>query len=105
MWHLSYLRHACALDVHNHTHMLCIHTKYRQELHCWVGIMLLKTQLSGEKPQTERGDTVRNVYKAAWGRMAEDQQTPRALCGLRKKARQRLVLDDKDLKFNLTLKF
>lgn len=43
--------------------------------------MLLKTQLSGEKPQTERGDAVRNVYKAARGRTAEDERAPRTLEG------------------------
>lgn len=54
------------------------------------GIMLLKTQLSGEKPQTERGDAVRNVYKAARGRTAEDEGAPRALCGLSGRAEIRI---------------
>lgn len=58
--------------------------------------MLLKAQLSGERPQTERGDAVRNVYKAARGRMSEDEMAPRALCGL--KVTQRLASHTVDFK-------
>lgn len=81
---------------HMHTHAVYMCTKCRQGLHCWAGIMLLKAQLSGERPQTERGDAVRNVYKAARGRTAEDERAPRALCGL--KATQRLVSNGVDFK-------
>lgn len=41
--------------------------------------MLLKSQLSREKLQTERGDAVRNVYKAVRGRTADDDRAPPAL--------------------------
>lgn len=53
--------------------------------------MLLKTQLSREKPKTERGDAVWNVYKAVRGWTAGDEGDPRALCDLGKKATRRLV--------------
>lgn len=53
---------------------------------------MLKAQLSGEKPQTERGDAVRNVYaKAASGWTAQDMRK-------RKKAARRLFSDRVDLK-------
>lgn len=37
--------------------------------------MLLKNQLSGEELQTERGDAVRNVYKATRGWKTEAEST------------------------------
>lgn len=55
--------------------------------------MLLKTQLSGEKLQTERGDVVRNVYKAVRGWKAEDERVPHAFCGSRKQETQSSVSD------------
>lgn len=77
---------------HTHTHIPYIYAhKVSAGAALLSGIMLLKTQLSGEKPQTERGDAVRNVYRAARGRTAEDEGAPRAL---RIRSRpQRLVLD------------
>lgn len=44
--------------------------------------MLLESQLFSEKAQTERGDAVRNVCRAARGRM--DHRAPCALFGLRR---------------------
>lgn len=59
MWHLSHLRHACVLDIQNHTHTAVhIYTQSVGRAALVSGIMLLKNQLSGEKLQTEREETL-----------------------------------------------
>jgi len=70
MWHLLYVRHVCVLDMHNltHTHAAVVYThKVLAGAAPLSEIMLPKTQLSGVKPQTERGDAVRNVYRQRGG--------------------------------------
>lgn len=52
---------------HMHTHAVRIYTRCRQGQRCWAGIMLLETQLSTERPKTERGDAVWNFLQGSEG--------------------------------------
>lgn len=75
-----------------HTHAVYIQTKCWQGLRGWrVGSCCLRPSCPEEKLQAERGDIVRNVYKAVSGWKAEDDRAPTAFCFLRKQETERLV--------------